>query len=763
MNSTDDSENSEGVSDTDEEWDEDVVLPNSPLCDYIKDLDISDSDLMQEENEPAVQSEILIKNLSDKGDFKHFNISIKEKVLSVINIMYSVFLSHVYVIEHYLTTYVLEKIISKNLLIEEDKAFLLNWNSGKQTFRIWDLLRQIFIVITLTLFAVSFILFTLMNLNTDQIISSIFADWQAMICIYPCFGCLLLLAFNTIEIFQCFLMYYRLKNLSRNMHNLYSVVKKCIRLIQESELIARGFTAASVCSLAERLELSSNLPIASTQRQYIELRKYVFSWLKDILMQYRYATSTLIDRVSPDLEFDFTSNYLAKLNIKEFGLILQYDTNSDTELEELKIVTDNFSIMSLKTMFDLMEIQVSEFFKCLYLSSTIHTERRSKSYGLLQTVESSERRTDVTVLNKNMKILLDKIEEKYKYYRCFEVMNVSVPKKNNSSGESGLLLTIHNMSLHLKSALSRLIEIEDRFGDKCLIFENSKNKSVVKEINSLLQIVKSETSAFEDCFSKCNELVTEIIDDKVKKSLDDARECTVTDEDDGMESFNQYIEQCDDEIDVQDEVYEDVISKSNCTSDDIKVFHQEDCTKNLKLLKELKNVLVIKAEEHQNREKIALCRRKGQKGLKDDDMDSNDNINSMSKADSLSDFRKKNNILDFTGRKQQRVGMFKIDNNSDDSITTSKESAIFSQNISNLRETYNESDISSETESETENSNNRLGFLLDQKCKNSKFVLGDRKDSFAAAIASMAAQQRLTLGLSNEEFGCDDDEVDSEN
>ncbi|GIY98901.1 vezatin [Caerostris extrusa] len=303
-------------------------------------------------------------------------------------------------------------------------------------------------------------------------------------------------------------------SLSHNTINVLVLLKKSIRLIQEAELIARGFTAASVTGVVEHIELSATLPMNSCCRQYAELRKRLFSWMKDIFIKYKVRTEIILQNISLDPVVD-SPVCLASLSINEFGGLLNLDLDSS----ELLKITDNFSISSLKTMYHLMEMQISEFFKYLIIISSLVTENRPKDWKQISYARCLK--CNAIALSKDMSRFSESLKYTYYYYQSIEATytennDVHYPNKQKVV-KSSLKVAIHNMSLHLKAALLHSIQIENNLDSEIYVETNLKS---IETLQALLKIVKSEVSAFEDNFKESNKIVDNLLNPE-KPSTED--------------------------------------------------------------------------------------------------------------------------------------------------------------------------------------------------------------------------------------------------
>ncbi|GBN28826.1 Vezatin [Araneus ventricosus] len=735
----------------DTDFDEDVILPNSPLGCYVQGLQHSEVNNLFDE---CFSSQDSIQECSDKMKFlpddenKPF-LSFKEYLLDVYRACFR-FSSSFLALPVYLMIELSDmkhcfSVIKKyKLLIYEDEVFLKSWSSEFLNYDVKGLSKykrkcvqwMLLFISILTSIAMYYILidFSLFSVLIQGL-------------------CVLLFLFVILSILFCsvlsieFALCFHVDSLSHHTSNILVLIKKSIRLIQEAELIARGFTAASVTGAAEHIELSSRLPINSCCRQYSELRKRLFSWMKNIFMKYKIKTSLVLQKISLDPVVDFPV-CLASLNIEEFGGLLNFDIDSP----ELVKVTDNFSISSLKTMFHLMEMQISEFFKYLIVISSLATDNRPKEWKQVSYARCLK--SNVITLSKDMSFFSESIKYAYYYYQSLEAVYVddhdtrhSEPKMDKSS----LKIAVHNMTLHLKAALLQLIQIENDL-DLAIILE--KKTENVESLRSALKIIKSEVSAFEDNFNESHKILNDLLNPDQSVATD-----VILPAIKGQKSqdLNPVIEKCDIEREITDEVFEDIItnlSRENNPQEG-EFFPEEEVKKNVEmsshLLKELKNVLVVKADEHRVREQLALAK----KSNEINQIDLNENESRPSEETVRVDNHIEDNVgLDLLTLKKNYVIT------SEDEVEPykyGKDVVSSDPVVSGMKQVHPSND-----EDESKQCVKEAAFSIQKELSNSLCFIPSRTDSFAASIASAAAQRQKMFGLTSEEFIDGTDESDSD-
>ncbi|GFR33928.1 vezatin [Trichonephila clavata] len=635
----------------DTDFDEDVILPNSPLDCYVRDLECFKNSNVYEECFSNLTENTKILKLTkkerseDSSSDKSSSKSLFQWACKIsLYVLSPIVAVSIYLLLEFSCFHKSLNIVQKfKLLSQEDEEFLVTFKSESKRIRKKNLSD-----------------FVIMHLKYLP------------------------------------LMFLFIKYTSK----VFSLCKKSIKLIQEVELIARGFTTASVTGAAERIELSSTLPVNSCYRQYSTFRKHLFSWMKDVFIKYRYRTTVILNKIPFDPVCDFPV-CLAALKIEEFGGLLNYDLNSP----ELMEVTDNFSISSLKTMYHLMEMQVSEFFKYFVFATIVidNSPKHWKHIGYARNLQST-----VDALSKEMLVLSKNVENTYEFYLCIETTYLDNKRKSYPTEPktitSALEIITHNINLRLKSSLLSSIEME-----KCLSFEKCINsQKYVKEIQYYLGLIKSQVSNIDDDFNELDKILNTFVNSKQKLEVQST--IPVFNEEKNQD-VQPALEKCDIEREITDEVFEDTITNVvKGTNKQENEFYQEEVKKNTemasRLLKELKNVLVIKADEHRTREQIALAKKFNETNL--------------------------------------------------DCCSNESEEPV------NLTEDASEDPVLKSNMTSDEEINDKDNSIEDDVRDSASFCFVPSNNSFTASIASLAAERQKLFGLSSEEFIDGTDESESE-
>uniref|UniRef100_A0A3Q3CM76 Vezatin n=1 Tax=Haplochromis burtoni TaxID=8153 RepID=A0A3Q3CM76_HAPBU len=145
----------------------------------------------------------------------------------------------------------------------------------------------------------------------------------------------------------------QLQTLVHNGKTLTGLSRKALRLVQETEVISRGFTLVSAASSFSRAGPGAGL----RGQQLIGLRKALYRALRSAFRASRRATCHM-------LKIDNVTNYVSAVPLKELGLGLGIEHLGDEQAQEL---TDDYSLPALKMLFQLWVGQSSECFRRLAL------------------------------------------------------------------------------------------------------------------------------------------------------------------------------------------------------------------------------------------------------------------------------------------------------------------------------------------------------------------------------------------------------------
>ncbi|KAK3517856.1 hypothetical protein QTP70_021007 [Hemibagrus guttatus] len=245
-----------------------------------------------------------------------------------------------------------------------------------------------------------------------------------------------------------------LESLVINSRALTSLARKSLRLIQETEVISRGFTL----------------------------------WIT-------FHLSSLLDRI------DNVTNYVSTVPIRELGLGLGAEHLSDEQAQEL---TNDYSLPALKLLFQLWVGQSSEFFRRLALMlSSGRAELDSKShllaYNSVVTVTAS--------LHPSLACCLGDLQRSYEFHRYFEMQQQAQNSGRANRARqkcrelNSLHTSIRSLQLHLKALLSEVIILEDEL-EKLMVAKESEEVTCAgyQELRERLHLLQPHMQASSCCW-----------------------------------------------------------------------------------------------------------------------------------------------------------------------------------------------------------------------------------------------------------------------
>ncbi|XP_032026825.1 vezatin [Hylobates moloch] len=131
-----------------------------------------------------------------------------------------------------------------------------------------------------------------------------------------------------------------LEDMATNSRAFTNLVRKALRLIQETEVISRGFTLVSAAC-------PFNKAGQHPSQHLIGLRKAVYRTLRANFQAARLATLYMLKNYPLNSESDNVTNYICVVPFKELGLGLSEEQISE---EEAHNFTDGFSLPALKVI-----------------------------------------------------------------------------------------------------------------------------------------------------------------------------------------------------------------------------------------------------------------------------------------------------------------------------------------------------------------------------------------------------------------------------
>ncbi|XP_007468276.1 PREDICTED: vezatin [Lipotes vexillifer] len=393
-----------------------------------------------------------------------------------------------------------------------------------------------------------------------------------------------------------------LEDIATNSRGFTNLVRKALRLIQETEVISRGFTLVSAAC-------PFNKAGQHPSQHLIGLRKAVYRTVRANFQAARLATLYMLKNYPLNSESDNVTNYICVVPFKELGLGLSEEQISEEEAHNL---TDGFSLPALKVLFQLWVAQSSEFFRRLAL--LLSTANSPPGPLLTPALLPHHILSDVTQgLPHAHSACLEELKRSYEFYRYFETQHQSVPQRlSKTQQKSRELNNVHtavrSLQLHLKALLNEVIIFEDELEKLVCTKETqelvSEAYQILEQKLKLIQPhVQASNNCWEEAISQVDKLLRRNTDKKGKPEMAcENPHCTVV----PLMQPPLHIADKDPIPEEQElEAYvDDIDMDSDFRKDDVYYLSQEDRERqereheeSKRVLQELKSVLGFKASE----------------------------------------------------------------------------------------------------------------------------------------------------------------------
>ncbi|XP_008588600.1 PREDICTED: vezatin isoform X3 [Galeopterus variegatus] len=302
----------------------------------------------------------------------------------------------------------------------------------------------------------------------------------------------------------------RLEDMAANSRAFTNLVRKALRLIQETEVISRGFTLVSAAC-------PFNKAGQHPSQHLIGLRKAVYRTVRANFQGARLATLYMLKNYPLNSESDNITNYICVVPFKELGLGLSEEQISEEEAHNL---TDGFSLPALKVLFQLWVAQSSEFFRRLAL--LLSTANSPPRLLLTPTLLSHRILSDVTQgLPHAHAACLEELKRSYEFYRYFETQHQSVPQRLSKTQQksrelSNVHTAVRSLQLHLKALLNEVIILEDELEKLVCAKETQELVSEAYQIlEQKLKLIQPHVQASNNCWE---EAISQV--DKLRRNTD---------------------------------------------------------------------------------------------------------------------------------------------------------------------------------------------------------------------------------------------------
>ncbi|KAM3833652.1 vezatin isoform 3-T3 [Vipera latastei] len=393
----------------------------------------------------------------------------------------------------------------------------------------------------------------------------------------------------------------QLEDVMVNCRAFTNLVRKALRLIQETEVISRGFTLVSAACPYNK---GGQHPC----QHLIGLRKAVYRSVRANLRASRLATLYMLKHYPLNSESDNVTNYICVVPFKELGLGLNEEQVSEEEAHNL---TDGFSLPALKVLFQLWVGQSSEFFRRLLLLLS-PSNASLKSLITPESLPLCIFSDIIQGLPHAHAACLEELKRSYEFYRYFETHHQSylerpVKAKPKSGSLSHLHTAVRSFQLHLKALLNEMIILEDELEK---VMNSKESPELIWEAYQIadqkLKLIQphmhASNSCWEEAISQVEKMIRRYSDKKGKSEPScENKHCTTV----PLTQPAVHIEDKDPVPEEQElEAYVDDTDMDECKRDDFYYFSLEDRQRqkhereeSKRVLQELKSVLGFKASE----------------------------------------------------------------------------------------------------------------------------------------------------------------------
>ncbi|XP_040886275.1 vezatin isoform X2 [Toxotes jaculatrix] len=310
----------------------------------------------------------------------------------------------------------------------------------------------------------------------------------------------------------------QLQTLVHNSKTLTGLSRKALRLVQETEVISRGFTLVSAASSFSRAGPGA----VPRGQQLIGLRKALYRALRSAFRASRRATCHMLKAFPLNSEIDNVTNYVSAVPLKELGLGLGIEHLGDEQAQEL---TDDYSLPALKMLFQLWVGQSSECFRRLALLLSPRRIEEPEEGGLKG--ESSPppppplHRSIAAVtepLHHALASCLGEVQRSYDFHRHFETQprTTGSDRTGRAREKCRELNTLHtsirSLQLHLKALLSEMIILEDDL-EKLMVSKELPEltcegyQDLSDRLHQLQPHMQASTGCWEDTISQVDRML----------------------------------------------------------------------------------------------------------------------------------------------------------------------------------------------------------------------------------------------------------------
>ncbi|XP_057710794.1 vezatin [Corythoichthys intestinalis] len=295
----------------------------------------------------------------------------------------------------------------------------------------------------------------------------------------------------------------QLRALVHDSKTLTGMSRKALRLVQETEVISRGFTLVSAAANFSRAGPGG---AAARGQQLTGLRKALYRALRSAFRASRRATCHMLKEYPFTSEVDNVTNYVSAVPLKELGLGLGIEHLGDEQAQEL---TDDYSLPALKVLFQLWLGQSSECFRRLALLMSprrLEEERKGDQDSPLPALHRSIAAV-TEPLQQALAACLEEVRRSYDFHRHFETRagsrgrDAGARVREKCRELNALHASVRSLQLHLKALLSEMIILEDDL-EKLMVSKEPRELTAegYRDLSDRLQQLQPHMRASAGCW-----------------------------------------------------------------------------------------------------------------------------------------------------------------------------------------------------------------------------------------------------------------------
>nr|XP_002126508.1 vezatin [Ciona intestinalis] len=390
---------------------------------------------------------------------------------------------------------------------------------------------------------------------------------------------------------------------------LHSQIKRSIRLIQEVEVVSRGYKLVNGTTPISRIELMNR----GSARMFMKLRYNVMRSIVKCTLVCRTATNQLLEYSLQD-SCDLEEYFICKVPLSKLGVCFMENSTPS----EMFNATDGYSLSALKCLNELLCKQRSEMLTRLSLTLS-GTTWDFTSHGFLSRFTS--------ILDQPNTVTADSLQSLQCSYDMHKyVTNTkNIPQQSQGEGQpcktSVLRINLHSLQVHMRAAMHAAMQLEES-----LPLDNTQ----VQLPDNFINIGRHLESGL-DCWAQFNKEISGFEENESEKEETENIVQPVVTEDEEL----VVVDNTDDEVTMEDQIFEAIADDSSDEDYDRGDMFDSRPTKIVEdtatVMRELRSVLAVKTSEKE-REMWKMKLFPGYKGKKVEDQLKNEELSIEEKS-----------------------------------------------------------------------------------------------------------------------------------